>query len=696
MASRETDHLAGAAWRALADHSRDSVLLVQPDGLIAYANEAAALAYGYSPDELGRMNIENLRLPSTQPLVEAQVAGDKEEGVLYETSHVRRDGTPFPVEISSRGLEVDGVFYELWVVRDISGQHDARRESAELLAELESANRQLEGLLRIVSSALGRLDLNQLLHEVLEVLREVMDADAAMFFTLEGDSWRLKAQEGYPSEEVNGFSMATDQGFASRVAAAGKVLWIADVSATEMAIPAHEAYGIKAMLGVPLYLEGGLFGVVECAWASERLVSDAECVMLQVAADRIMSAVLGAQRYERTARSQRFEAVLSEASTLLNSSHQLDTPMVLSLQMAADVLECDVAAFGPFRSNVYEIQYAIGMEPRSIALGGHPAPEREVGAVVIGGADSQSAVGSAVLSELGLAHCAIVPVAVGGEWHGAVLFGRREPGARFGDAELDFARRFGSAVAVAWSSEAEYASEHHIAETLQEALLDLDTSDTGLEVGHLYRSATLSTRVGGDFYDVFEMVDGLVGVLVGDVSGKGLDAAVLTSFVKNTIRAFAHSEASPASVVRRANEVLATAARLPDFASVALMVVDPRTRRVSYCSAGHPPAIVSRADGSTERLECGSPVIGAFVGLEYTEDSFELLEGDVVVLYTDGVTEARSPEGDFFGEERLLEAIEGAATIEVGSVPDLVNEAVMAYTGGRLSDDIAVLTFGIA
>ena len=232
-----------------------------------------------------------------------------------------------------------------------------------------------------------------------------------------------------------------------------------------------------------------------------------------------------------------------------------------------------------------------------------------------------------MLEQLGVAHCAIVPVAVGGEWYGALAFGKRAESGLFDEAELDFIRRLASVVGIASSNVADYQSEHYIAETLQEALLTLDEEDLALRIGHVYRSATLSTRVGGDFYDVFTMSGGRSAVLIGDVSGKGLDAAVVTSFVKNTVRAFAHGDNSPAVIVAKTNDVLATAARLPDFASVVFMVVEVETRRVTYCSAGHPPAIVLRADGSVERLECGSPVIGAFIGLDYSEDDLRACRG---------------------------------------------------------------------
>jgi len=692
---RTDDRFAYAAGSALASHTRDIVLLMRPNGEIAFANEAASVVYGYPAETLIGMNVRDLRAPSTRPLVETQMATAAQEGVLFETCHVRRDGSQFPVEVSSRGVEIDGEHLVLSVVRDISRRHESQRASAELLVELESANRQLEGLLRIVSSAVGRLDLDHLLSEVLTVLRDVMDADAAVFFVLDGASWRLRTQAGYPGDELDGFTMGQDEGFASRVAAAGETLWIADVSSAEWTMSEHHRYGVRAMLGVPLFLEGGLFGVVECTWSSERLVSDSERVMLQVAADRIMAAVLGAQRYERTLRAQRFEASLSEIAAVLNSSHEFETPIVLALQMASEALGADVAAFGSYRAGVYEIQHAVGAERQAIKMPGHPADAREVGVVSISEDSEPSDAARAVLGALGLSHAAIVPVTVGGVWDGALLIGRsrHEP---FDEAELDFVRRFSATVAIAASNVAEYEAEHLIAETLQEALLTLDTGDAALRIGHLYRSATLATRVGGDFYDIFPMADGRVGVLIGDVSGKGLDAAVLTSFVKNTIRAFAHSESSPARIIQQANEVLAAAAHLPDFASVVLLVVDPGAASLAYCCAGHPPAIITHPEAAAEYLSNASPVIGAFSGLEYIETTVAVTSDDVVVLYTDGVTEARGADGGFFGDERLLLTIEAAAEKTPERLPELIHDAVMAYTSGRLSDDIAILCFSLA
>lgn len=681
-----------AAGRALARHASDVVLLMRQSGELVFVNDAAQRAYGMSADELVGRNVRDLRAPATLAAVEGQIAAASKRSMLFETEHLRRDGTAFPVEVGSQRVEIDGVEFILSVVRDISARRAREAERDELLRDLESANHQLEGLLSIVSSTVGRVHLEQLLSEVLHALREVMDADGALLFVVDGDLWRIKAEDGFDS--LKGLTLGLDQGFVSQVAVEGGLLFVPDVRDAPYALPEHEALGVCAMLGVPLYLEGSLFGVLECTWRAKRLVSESEQVMLRVAADRIMTAVAGATRYEVSLRVQALESALSEASAVLSGTHDLDKAMPVALEIANRALDSDVALFGTFEEGVYDVTAAVGAAVRSVLINGHP-DLGEADAAVVHVRRKAVAGGSAeaLLDGFGLEDAIVVPVEERGEWYGAIVFGRSTRKLPLDDAALAFAERFASMVAATHAKSRDYEAEHRIAETLQEALLRVDHDMPGIVLGHLYRSATLATRVGGDFYDIFTMPGGRIGVLVGDVSGKGLDAAVLTTFVKHTIRAFAHTDPTPAGILRRANEILLAAARVPEFATVLLLTLDPDSGEVDYCSAGHPPAIVRRADGTLHRQECGSPVIGALPGLEYVQDGFILDAGDTVVLYTDGVTEARCANGEFFGDERLMAALEQSAYVDAAELPDEIHRSVMAFTTGRLSDDIAIVAF---
>lgn len=234
-----------------------------------------------------------------------------------------------------------------------------------------------------------------------------------------------------------------------------------------------------------------------------------------------------------------------------------------------------------------------------------------------------------------------------------------------------------------------------IADSLQEALLVIPAHVPGLEFGHLYRSATLATRVGGDFYDVFEVDSHRVGVLIGDVSGKGLKAATLTSAVKDTIRAYAYDGASPSETMAKANDVLVRSSDPSSFVTAFFGILDRRTGELIYSSAGHPPAVLARRGGTARFLPTHSPVLGAFENMRYQESREILGARDVLALYTDGVTEARQGP-DFYGEERLLSVLSGMNGTPSDRVPELIYDDILAHTGGNLSDDMAVLTLSLA
>ncbi len=235
-----------------------------------------------------------------------------------------------------------------------------------------------------------------------------------------------------------------------------------------------------------------------------------------------------------------------------------------------------------------------------------------------------------------------------------------------------------------------YEHEHGIADTLQKALLSASMSVTGVDIGHFYGSATTETLVGGDFYDVFETSPGRVAFSIGDVSGKGLDAASITALAKNTLRALAVGGMEPHTVMERSNEVVARFTNTETFITVVYGILDTTTGELSFCSAGHPPLAIVGPLGVRMLREHG-PLLGALEGLEYQCSLESLAAGESVVLYTDGLTEARTPEGVFYGEERLRAFL---GTMTDATPQDIATRAfdeVWKFSAGKLRDDMAVL-----
>lgn len=245
--------------------------------------------------------------------------------------------------------------------------------------------------------------------------------------------------------------------------------------------------------------------------------------------------------------------------------------------------------------------------------------------------------------------------------------------------------------AVAVKNAEQFETQRYIADILQQAILLLPEELPGIEYGRLYTSATPEkAQVGGDFYDLFEVEHKKIGIVIGDVAGHGLEAAIMTALVKNTIKAYALEGDEPATLLAKTNEVILKSTRSTKFVSVFFGILDITTGRLLYCSAGHPPPIVKRHGSSPIFLETSSPIIGAFTGLIFEDRSIDLKPGDLLVLFTDGAVEVRT-DGRVWDENYLFDFIGSAGEITAAELPDAIFHRLMEVSGGNLSDDIALL-----
>ena len=237
-----------------------------------------------------------------------------------------------------------------------------------------------------------------------------------------------------------------------------------------------------------------------------------------------------------------------------------------------------------------------------------------------------------------------------------------------------------------------YRQQLDIAENLQLALLNIPSELGPVKLGHLYRSATEAARVGGDFYDVFEVKEGSVAILIGDVAGHGIQAARTATLVKDVVHAFLHQSLRTHEVLRRTN-LLLIEKELLGFVTVFLGILDRSTGRLRYSSAGHPETLLRRASGQIERLGCGYSPLGVYPEASWKPQEVDLAVDDLLVLYTDGVIEARR-NGELFGEKRL-ERLLKRKRLTPQRLPHLVLDQVLAFAGGNLEDDVAILALSL-
>jgi serine phosphatase RsbU (regulator of sigma subunit)/anti-sigma regulatory factor (Ser/Thr protein kinase) len=242
--------------------------------------------------------------------------------------------------------------------------------------------------------------------------------------------------------------------------------------------------------------------------------------------------------------------------------------------------------------------------------------------------------------------------------------------------------------ALAEENERLFRQQLDIAEHLQMALLNIPSDIGRVRLGHLYRSATEAAKVGGDFYDVFEVKDGNIAILMGDVAGHGIQAARTGTLVKDVVHAFTHQSLRTHEVLRRTN-LLLIEKDLPGFVTLFLGILDPDAGTLRYSSAGHTESMVRRLTGEIEMLGSGSSPLGVYPDAAWKPHEIELGAGEVLLLYTDGVTEARRDK-ELFGEKRL-ERLLKRKRISVGRLPHLILDQILAFSGGSLQDDAAVL-----
>jgi serine phosphatase RsbU (regulator of sigma subunit)/PAS domain-containing protein len=271
-----------------------------------------------------------------------------------------------------------------------------------------------------------------------------------------------------------------------------------------------------------------------------------------------------------------------------------------------------------------------------------------------------------------------------------VLFvnhGRRH---RFSQPELAFVETLTSYLSVTIERARLVSLLREAVTSLQAAVLPASFPTVpGLDVAALYRSASEVAQVGGDFYDLFTLENGRVAAVIGDVCGKGVAAARHTVRLRYELRTLLEDGRPPGRALTAFNRRVQEEFVSDEYATLLLLVLDPSTGAVSWSSAGHPPPLLSGATPRTLAFG-GSLPVGLFADATYQTARFTLSPGRCLVLYTDGVIEARNPDRQEFGTEGL-EAAAPAVAASAAAVAEVVLKQVLSHSGGHLDDDAAVL-----
>jgi serine phosphatase RsbU (regulator of sigma subunit) len=411
----------------------------------------------------------------------------------------------------------------------------------------------------------------------------------------------------------------------------------------------------------------------------------------RVQAERERSRLLRAA-HAAQARTATLQAVTEAVNEAL-SPEDVATRIVAESRRATGAVAGVVAVVeGGALRVLHEVGYEATPNRRVVPLDLHTPlglAVREERMVLLHSAQDRAAYADAPTFELEAG--AYVPLFYEGHAVGAMGLGFSAPG-QFDEEERAFLIAVGRHCAQAIARAQLYEQRSFVARRLQRQLLPQRVpSVEWLETASSYRALGEGTEVGGDFYDLMPAGEGWA-ALIGDVQGKGIDAAGVAGAARHIIRGLARALDDPALIVQGANEALVADLDVDRFVTLALALCTRAEDGVlaRIACAGHPPPLVLRVDGTVERVDEPGLIIGVDLLARYEEARVRLAPGDTLVLYTDGILEARQGR-ESFGDARLAAAVGSAVGGSAEDVVRAVTSAVMTYEGGQARDDQAVL-----
>jgi phosphoserine phosphatase RsbU/P len=551
----------------------------------------------------------------------------------------------------------------------------AHYELVRVLTEASTVDEATQRLLELIGRAFGwPLGVLWMVDARFDVLRHA-------------DEWVQRGVDVGDFVQVSrGLTFERGAGLPGRVWARGEPAWIADVKRDpnfprgEVALRA----GLRAGVGLPVFGRDGVLGVMEFFAPPVRVPDPDQLELMRTVGRQV------GQFVER----RRAEDLLLRSEELKSAIIDSSLDCVITMDHRGLIVDFNPAAVETFG---YAREDAVGAELARLII---PPSLREAHRAAL--ARFMETGKGAILNR----RLELTGVRANGEEFPLELtvtrIGTGEP-PLFTGFVRDITERRRSAVELAQLLEAEREArvraeeaERHasrLAETLQQSLLPPQLPDVPhLDVAATYRAGGEGVDVGGDFYDVFELADGTWGLAVGDVCGKGAEAAAITALARHTIRTAARYERLPSHVLGRLNEALVERDGTMSFCTVAYAVVEPRpgSAHVRLALGGHPRPLVVRAAGGVEPLGQPGTMLGVDPDVRVLDAEAELAAGDTLVLYTDGVIECKTPAGRF-GFEQLTALLGRGEASDAPTVMRTVLDATVEAPSHSSSDDVAVL-----
>jgi len=581
----------------------------------------------------------------------------------------------------------------------------------------QSTEEELErthALLETVGAAIAQLSLAHTLETAVERIVELLGVEQVGIYLREGGRLSTAAGRGL----VDGHEAVAAQLLEAALGPLrARAAVHAGVTGHEPALglvrAALNAAGQRSALAVPLRVRDESIGLL-VAYPGVRALRDTDAALLTSLAAQLAVAVQNARLHERSRelgealgtvleserQTSRQVNALYEISRSFAQSLSLETTLHAIAKTIVGVLGVDAAVirvpdergdqFVP--RAVYVADERLLAAVATILRRPQPRPARTARPTVLDVAAARRLGGAHALlipfleqgSTVGL-----LPIATPSELLAELTIVSLDP-ARALDAEtLATAATIAQQAALAIDNARLYSQQKQFAETMQQSLLPRERpAIAGLDVGTVYEPAA-QVDVGGDLFDFLELADGALAVVLGDVTGHGIDATADMAMAKFVFRSLAREHPEPSEFLTHANEVVVEEIATGKFITMAYLLVDP-TGGVLAAGAGHPQPRLVLPDGTVSGLACGGLALGIESQQVYEQVRAELRPGTSVVLYTDGVIEARR-NGELFGVERLDEILAATCSQPAQAIADSVVATCRAFAGGELGDDCAIV-----
>jgi serine phosphatase RsbU (regulator of sigma subunit) len=586
--------------------------------------------------------------------------------------------------------------------------------SAERAADVELELNRTRALLEVVGEAIARLSLAHTLETAVERIAELLQVQQVGVYLMEGG--RLFAAAG------RGLAVGHDE-IAARLqdALSGPLRARSAIHAraydTDAALTATRtalvSAGQHSAIAVPLHVRDEVIGLL-VAYPGGRALGESDTALLTALGAQLAVAVQNARLHERTKElGERLGDVLAserQTSRQVNALYEISRSFAQSLSLEktletvtstiVDVLDVDAAVirvpdergdqFVP--RAVHVVGAHLDRAVRTILGRPQPRPARSQHPVML---DIPTA------RRLGGAHAllipfldkgstaALLPIATASDLLAELTILCLDPARPIDADTLTTAGTIAQQAALAIDNARLYDQQKQFAETMQQSLLPRERlAIPGLDVGTVYESAA-QVDVGGDVFDFMELPDRRLAVVLGDVTGHGIDATADMAMAKFVFRSLAREHPEPSDFLSHANEVVVGEIGVGKFITMAYLTVDPRGE-VLCASAGHPEPRLVHPDGTVTGLACGGLALGIEESQEFEHVRAELPVGGSIVLYTDGVIESRRGR-ELFGSQRMDDLLAAHASAPAQALADTLLAACRDYAGGDLLDDCAIV-----